>query len=201
MSRHVRKVPVTVDSQGLPPLSNDEIRAIVTAADDMVYSGGRNLLAKVLKGSRERIVVERDLDKNPAYGAFKNDPLDLVLRRVDWMVERGYLAIQYDHRLPLLAYGTLGLPLAIDIRADRQMEEIRKEIAHGKIDPTPMTDPHWNRQTQLLMIERMGASGDPIFLPYLEAWLATAFTKLRTPIQNAIDKLRKTSVAPNNTIH
>jgi hypothetical protein len=41
-------------------LSETEIRVILRAADDIIASGGRTLLAKILKGSREKIICHRD---------------------------------------------------------------------------------------------------------------------------------------------
>jgi hypothetical protein len=72
-------VPVSLDSSGVSPLSDEEIRTILRGADDLIMSGGRSLLARVLKGSKQQAVLEK-----------------------------GYLAIEYDYRLPLLKYTAPG---------------------------------------------------------------------------------------------
>lgn len=48
-------------------LSKDEKLAILRAADELIGAGGRSLLAKILKGSREKKVLELELDKTPVY--------------------------------------------------------------------------------------------------------------------------------------
>lgn len=49
-------------------LSEADIRAILRAADEIITRGGRTLLAKILKGSREKKVVEYGLEQCPTYG-------------------------------------------------------------------------------------------------------------------------------------
>jgi hypothetical protein len=68
MGRKVHRVPVTLDSRDVDSLSDEEIALILRGADDLIGTGGRNLLSKVLKGSREKKVLELGLDASPAYG-------------------------------------------------------------------------------------------------------------------------------------
>ncbi len=68
MSRKVRRVPVILDPKDIQQLSDEEIRIILRGAEDLIFSGGRGLLAKVLKGSRQKAVLEHELDRSPAYG-------------------------------------------------------------------------------------------------------------------------------------
>lgn len=58
---------MSTDSKQLP---EEEIRAILRAADELIMQGGRTLLAKILKGSREKKVLALELDKCPVYGFF-----------------------------------------------------------------------------------------------------------------------------------
>ncbi|UOQ49826.1 hypothetical protein MUN88_07060 [Gracilibacillus caseinilyticus] len=53
-------------------LSVEEIKVILRAADELIGQGGGTLLAKILKGSREKRVLELELDKCPVYGYFKS---------------------------------------------------------------------------------------------------------------------------------
>ena len=66
MSRKVRRVPVSLDSKGIKSLSSADIALILRGADELIGTGGRNLLSKVLKGSREKKVLELGLDESPA---------------------------------------------------------------------------------------------------------------------------------------
>ncbi len=98
MSRKVRRVPVTLDSRDVTELSENEIRVILRAADDIIGSGRRGLLAKILKGSKQKAVLEHVLDQSPAYGALSDLSLEQITARIDWLIINSYLDIEYDYR-------------------------------------------------------------------------------------------------------
>ena len=50
MSRKVRRVPVSLDSKGITQLSDSEIALVLRGADDLIGTGGRNLLSRRMKG-------------------------------------------------------------------------------------------------------------------------------------------------------
>jgi len=54
MGRKVLQVSYRLDTQGIEGLAQEEIAAILRGADDLIMSGGRSLLARVLKGSRAK---------------------------------------------------------------------------------------------------------------------------------------------------
>lgn len=104
MSRRVKLVEYHLDAKGIKKLPFDEIRAILRGADPLIARGGRNLLAKLLKGSRAKDVLTNALERNPVYGHFRDLSNEEILARIDWTILKGYLAIRYDYRLPLLVY-------------------------------------------------------------------------------------------------
>jgi len=53
MGKKVRRVPVYLDAKGISHLPFEEIKSILRGADDLIMRGGRGLLVKVLKGSKE----------------------------------------------------------------------------------------------------------------------------------------------------
>jgi len=70
MSRCIQRVRYRLDPQEGDSLPQAEIVAILRGADDLIMRGGRALLAKLLKGSRAKRVLELGLDKSPVYGYF-----------------------------------------------------------------------------------------------------------------------------------
>ncbi len=72
MSKKVREVPVILGSKGIMQPSFEEIKWMLRAADSLILSGGRTLLTKIRKGSKEKKILELNLDKNPAYGYLKS---------------------------------------------------------------------------------------------------------------------------------
>ena len=64
-------------------LSDEEIKVILRATDEILGQGGRTLLAKILKGSREKKVLQLELDKCPVYGYFKSETIDDITDKID----------------------------------------------------------------------------------------------------------------------
>lgn len=114
MSRKVNRVKYHLDSKGIKKVPYEEIVAILRAADDLIMSGGRNLLSKVLKGSKEKKIMELGLNKNPFYGFYSNISKEDILSKIDWVIKYDYLNIEYNYRLPLLVYSGKGWEIEKD---------------------------------------------------------------------------------------
>jgi predicted ArsR family transcriptional regulator len=54
MGKKKPKIEYRLDSRGIKDLSAEEIRAILRAADELIAAGGRSMLAKILKGSKDK---------------------------------------------------------------------------------------------------------------------------------------------------
>lgn len=97
MAKKVSRVPYRLDASGIDDLPLEDIITILRGADDLIMSGGRSLLAKILKGSREKRLLELGLHASPVYGVYRDLPLKEVQARIDWVILNGYLAIEYDY--------------------------------------------------------------------------------------------------------
>ena len=84
MGRRVRRVPVNLNIDDLRPVPFEEIKVILRCADPIIMSGGRTLLSKILKGSRESKILDLKLDQCPVYGYFK----DLSIKEITIKIER-----------------------------------------------------------------------------------------------------------------
>lgn len=65
------------------PLSHKEIKVILDTADWIIAQGGRTQLAKILKGSKEKKLLELDLDKSPGYGFYKDEKIDDITQKIN----------------------------------------------------------------------------------------------------------------------
>jgi len=63
MSRKKQRVRYELDSGDIKSLTIEEIKGILRAADELIASGGRSMLAKILKGSKDKKVLEHRLDQ------------------------------------------------------------------------------------------------------------------------------------------
>lgn len=108
MSKKVRRVPVVLDAGEIKDLPLEDIRMILRGADELISTGGRSMLAKILKGSKDKKIFEYKLNECPAYGYYQDMKLDDISKCIDWMIKKDYLRIEYDYRLPLLVFSEKG---------------------------------------------------------------------------------------------
>ena len=189
MSRKVRRVPVSLDSKGIKFLSSADIALILRGADELIGTGGRNLLSKVLKGSREKKVLELGLDESPAYGAMRALSLDDVKARVDWVILNGYLRIEYDGHLPVLVYTDRGWEIERETFAAEQLARLDAQIASGELEKSVEWLNEINPQVIHLILDQIEASGDPKYVSALKLCAACASHKIRGRINGVLRAL------------
>lgn len=189
MGKRVRKVPLTINSGDIKDLPEAEIIVFLRAADDIVGQGGRNLLVKVLKGSRDKKVLEHDLDKSPAYGMYKSFSQEEVGYRVDWLIENDYLRIEYDYRLPLLYFTDKGWEIERETYSCEMFDRFSKAAADA--DPSIVEElrDKTNRQVKNRLIELIRERGTPDMLPLIEAWASVEVKKLKAALNSAAKEI------------
>lgn len=177
---------------GIRDLPFEEIRVILRAADDLIMQGGRTLLVKILKGSRARDVIDKGLDRSPVHGYFREHTPQDVLARVDWVIRRGYLAIEYSNRLPMIVYTDRGWEIERETYAEELFQKLRRlTTAAATVAMSFLKDR--NRRMILRLLEKIEASGDPAFIPLLEAWAQIDYNKVQQKIHGVIRRLASTA--------
>lgn len=190
MGRKVRRVRYRLDTKGIKELPFTEIKAILRGADDLIMTGGRSMLAKILKGSKEKKVLELGLDKSPVYGFFKDLTIREIMAKIDWVIVNNYLDIEYDYRFPLLVYTEKGWEIEKDTYSDELLERLRGLLETG--DYSFVLDlKDRNRAMILLLLDKIKATRDKRFIPLLEAWAEIDYKKVRVAIRGVIDSLEK----------
>jgi hypothetical protein len=189
MTRKVHRVGYRLQPRGIRSLPDEEIRAILRGADPLIMSGGRTLLCKILKGSREKKVLELGLDRLPVHGYYRGMPDDEVLARIDWTIAHGYLDVEYDYRLPLLVYTPAGWEIEKETYARELVTGFDALLAAGPpYDMTYLKDR--NRGLILRVLELVEESGDARYLPLLAAWEAIDYQKVRQRIRAVASRLQ-----------
>lgn len=189
MSRKSGRVLVYLDTKGIKVLPQDEIRAILRGADDIISSGGRGILAKILKGSRDKKVLEHKLNESPVYGYFKDLSIADITSKIDWMIKEHYLRIEYDFRLPLLVYTERGWEIEKDTYTDEllsKMKDMQRTLNFDLLD----TFRGRNRAMMLLLLEKIRKSKDARYIPILEEWKKRDYKKVRQAIAEVIRELQ-----------
>jgi len=193
MSRRVHRVEYHLKPARLRELPFEELRAILRAADPLIRRGGRTLLCKVLRGSREKKVLELGLDRIPVHGYYRGVPEDEVLARIDWAIAHGYLDIEYDYRLPLLVFTPEGWEIERETYARELVAGFDALLAAGPpYDMTYLKDR--NRGLILRVLDLVEARGDARHVPLLEAWAEIDYRKVRERIHRILRRLRRGSL-------
>lgn len=175
----------------LQPLPAAELLAILRAADDIIGQGGRTLLSKILKGSKEKKLLELELNGNPSYGYFKDLSLEQIMEKVDHMLGTGYLETEYSGRPPMIIF----TPLGWAIERERRAEEFLQEWDHwldNNIVPLNMDYlKERNRGLIFLFLYKILYSRDRKYIPLLMKWERNAYKKVQAEIRAVIQALKQ----------
>jgi hypothetical protein len=147
-----------------------------------------------LKGSRAQEVLKFGLERSPVHGYFRGLPQEDVLARVDWAIENGYLAIQYDYRLPMLVYTDKGWEIERETFADELLHGFDEMLAGDQhpLDMRYLKDR--DRGMIMLLLDKVEATGDPKYVPLLEAWQQIDYRKVQTRIRLVIRHLTQSAI-------
>src|SRR5690606_38561993 len=123
--------------------------------------------------------------RSPVYGAMRELSIEEITKRIDQVIREGYLAIEYDYRLPVLVYTRIGWEVEKDIYADELIEKLDRKIGEG----TELEDVTWlsERHPQVLdlVAERIGRTRDRKYLPFLRRWKEKASRRVGKAIGRA----------------
>lgn len=190
MSRRKEQVSYHLDTGGIRALPHEEIVAILRGADELIATGGRTLLAKVLKGSRDKSVLEHQLEQSPVYGYYHALSIEDIRARIDWVILNGYLVIEYNGRLPLLAYTPEGWEIEKYTYADELLRGFDALLASGEttFDMEYLKDR--NRWMIMLLLDNVEATGNACYIPILQSWAQIDYRKVRERIEQVIARLQ-----------
>ena len=178
VSRKKRRPYRLTEQRDLIEPTQEEIDKILFAADDCVLSAGRTTLAKMLKGSKEKAILEHKLNTNRSYGAFKEKKREELIKMIDWMIYHDYLDIEYDGRLPMIKFGYFGWEYFKRIFADdlyKRIEIVKKRNEEALAFHLKEI----NREVILILLDKITEKKDPELMPFLELWRSVECKKLR----------------------
>ena len=182
------KVNYQLDTYGVKDLPNEEISAILRAADELIATGGRSMLTKILKGSKDKKLLEYELDKCPGYGLYSHLSLSEITKRVDWMIKNGYLEITYSGRLPVIVFSRAGWEIEKETYTEELLQKL-KDLVPAKDYSFVARLKDRNRGMILLLIKKIKNTNNPEFIPLLRAWQRIDYKKVKIELQKAIDIL------------
>lgn len=190
MSKKVRRVPVILDAGEIKDLPQEDIRMILRGADELISTGGRSMLAKILKGSKDKKIFEYKLNECPAYGYYQDMKLDDISKCIDWMIKKDYLRIEYDYRLPLLVFSEKGWQIEKETFAQELYQRMCLDVEEKKARVI-FEMKEVNRQVVMRVLDKIEKEGTEEFLPYLEAWKMSEVKKVAARIAEVENKISK----------
>ena len=159
------------------------------AADELIATGGRNMLVKILKGSKDKKVLDYGLQDCPAYGFYNELTMEKISYRVDWMIQKDYLRIDYNGRLPMLIFSEKGWEIERETFAEELFQRFCQDVEEKKaIVIFEMKDV--NRQVVFDVLEKIRSTGDADFIPLLEAWKTMEVHKVSERIGDVLKTLK-----------
>ena len=190
MSKKVRRVPVVLDAGEIKDLPQEDIRMILRGADELISTGGRSMLAKILKGSKDKTIFKYTLNECPAYGYYQDMKLDDISKCIDWMIKEDYLRIEYDYRLPLLVFSEKGWQIEKETFAQELYQRMCLDVEEKKARVL-FEMKEVNRQVVMCVLDKIEKEGTEEFLPYLEAWKMLEVKKVAARIAEVEKKISK----------
>ncbi len=189
------KVQYTLDTGGISSLPQDERKAILRGADELISTGGRAMLVKILKGSRDKKLLEHGLDKCPVYGFYHSLTMEEIGHRVDWVIKKGYIKIEYYGQLPMVVFSDKGW----EIERETYSQELYQRFCHDVAEDHftviyEMKDV--NRLVVFDVLEKIRAARDDRFLPILEEWKKLEVRKVRERIGEVEQTLKSHEEGP-----
>jgi len=189
MSSKDQRVRYHLDPKNVDKLSSEELTAILRGADELIGSGGRSLLVKILKGSHAQDILRLRLDQCPVHGYFRNLSAENILARIDRAILDGYLKVVYDSRLPLLVFTDAGWKIEKETFANELLagfDELLKS-SQPPYDMSYLKDR--NRSLIWCLLDKIEASGNPKYLPLLEDWAQIDYKKVKQRIAQSMRKI------------
>ena len=190
MIKKVRRVPVVLDAGEIKDLPQEDIRMILRGADELISTGGRSMLAKILKGSKDKTIFKYKLNECPAYGYYQDMKLDDISKCIDWMIKEDYLRIEYDYRLPLLVFSEKGWQIEKETFAQELYQRMCLDVEEKKARVI-FEMKEVNRQVVMCVLDKIEKEGTEEFLPYLEAWKMLEVKKVAARIAEVEKKISK----------
>ena len=174
-----------MDSGGITHLEFNDIKAILRAADEIIATGGRTILSKILKGSKDKKVLEHGLDLCPVYGFYRHLTLEEISHRIDFVIQKGYIKIEYSSRLPVIVFSEMGWEIEKETYAEELLQKLKGLLKGNDFSfITELKDR--NRGMILLLIEKIRKTDNPDFIPLLKAWQEIDYRKVREALHQVI---------------
>lgn len=173
----------------LKELDEKEIDTILHVTGEIAYQGGKNALVLVLKGSRSKVIREKGLDRVKGYAAFKDCTAQEIKNKIGWMIENGWLNVEYRQKQPLVFQAPKGQEKIKKAETDRVFGEFDTWIRNKKTDVIPMQLKEINRDVKLNVLQKILSRKMYEYIPILHNWKTNESKRMKKKINDTIRAL------------
>ncbi len=155
------------------------LSCVKRVADKLGYHVGAGLISQVLRGGRNRRVLELGLDRLPTYGLMKDTSQEQLRAYLDCLSNKGYVFTDPDHATLRLG-PTAGNVLFRGERVTMTAKVRPPEIKRPKKAPEPVSAPEDNALLTALKAERARLArrdGGPAYIVFSNATLSDMAAK------------------------
>ena len=182
-------IPVTLVLPAEPP-AQEEIDAILMAADGIINQAGRSGLTLILNGSRSKKALEWEWDKLPDYGALQHLTAGQIARKIDWCIHHKWLRLEHNRNgIPLLYHSERGWERVQELWVERLLgwfEDWQEAGQPGQVWPRLETI---NRDIKFMLLEAISEQGRSDLALVLRAWFPHEVKAVRTAINRTLQSL------------
>ena len=190
------RVQYELDTGGIEHLPLQDIIIILRGADELINTGGRSMLAKILKGSRDKKLLELNLQECPAYGYYHDKTLQEITKCIDYCIVGDYLDIQYNGRLPTLVFSPKGWEIERHTYAMEWYQRLKSMAENKTIDMEQIKELLIvNREVVLEVLDTVKMENNVELEPVLLVWKEIEVKKVRSKIGGVIASFHKDTEA------
>jgi hypothetical protein len=107
------------------------------------------------------------------------------------LIINNYLKVYYDYKLPLLVYTDKGWAIEKETYACELIGELYAQIEEDTFRQNMVWLNEKDRPLILLLLDKIGQTQDPRFLPLLTHWKSDTFIKIATRIKQVSHAIRE----------
>jgi superfamily II DNA helicase RecQ len=170
--------------------SEEDISNILRAADEIIDTAGRNMLVKILKGSKDKKLLEHGLDNCPSYGYYNSLKMADIEVIVDWMIWNKYLRIVYNGKLPMIAFTEKGWERYKPILVNELIEKM-VNVTDENLEELSEWFVKVNREIINMILDKISENNRVDTFVFLDEWKKKAYKKDAKNIRATIEGLRK----------
>jgi len=170
--------------------TQEEIDAILMAADAIINQAGRSGLTLILNGSRSKKALEWEWDKLPDYGALRHLTADQITRKIDWCIHHKWLRLEHNRNgIPLLCHPGQWEEQAKELWLERLLGWFEDWQETGQPEEVWSWLKTTNRDIKFMLLEAIGEQGRRDLSPVLRAWFPHEVKAVRKAINHTLQGL------------